>query len=305
MQPLISYRDRKYRATTQKMSITYFKLQDNPNDFRVGVIGSRKIPYILDFSVSTLNVTCTCPDFQNRESKPICKHMLFIISLSNQKSIFNNLSLHIELKNETIISLIRTSLIAIIDKKKLNSELDESNTVSIERDDFCSICMCDLDNKIEKCSVCSHVMHIQCVTGWWELSSRWNLNKGKCPYCKDPRGFSHIKYMDDDPWKNFDFSIEAQAPGAPAPEASQPLEAPAPEAAQPLESLNDQLIIETQNHSFFNLFQQMRILLEHINIMRNSNITNPEIQNLESNLQSLNDEHNIIQNAFESQREQS
>ena len=123
----ISYRDRKYRATTQQMNITYFKLQDNQTDFRVGVIGSRKIPYILDFSVSTLNVTCTCPDFQKRESKPICKHMLFIISLSNQKSMFNNLTSHIELKNETIISLIRTSLMAIIDQKKLSSDLSESN----------------------------------------------------------------------------------------------------------------------------------------------------------------------------------
>jgi hypothetical protein len=393
MQHFINYRDRKYRATTQKMSITYFKLQDNPKDFRVGVIGSRKIPYILDFSVSKLDVTCTCPDFQNRESKPICKHMLFIISLSNQRSMFNNLTSHIELKNETIISLIRTSLIAVIDKKKLSSELDESNTVSIERDDFCSICMCDLDNKIEKCSVCSHVMHIQCITGWWELSSRWNLNKGKCPYCKDPKGFSHIKYMDEDPWKNFDFSLEASAPEAqsievpapeaqaleapapeaqaievpapeaqaleapapeapaqeapapeaqaleapapeapaeeapaeeaPAPEAqaievpapeAQALEAPAPEASndQILDAFRDQLILENQNevsnienHSWINrtMFRQIQILLEHISRMRNLNITNPEIQNLEANLQSLNDEHNMIQNAFQSERE--
>ena len=318
MQPFTRYRDRKHKATTQQMSITYFKLQDNSKDFRVGVIGSRKIPYILDFSVSKLDVTCTCPDFQNRELKPICKHMLFIISLSNQTSMFNNLTSHIELKNETKISLIRTSLMAVIDKKKLNSELDESNTVSIERDDFCSICMCDLDNKIEKCSVCSHVMHIQCVTGWWDLSSRWNLKKGKCPYCKDPRGFSHIKFMDEDPWKNFDFSLEvpaseAQALEVPAQEA-QALEVPAPEASddQILDAFRDQLILEnqnevsnTENHSWINptIFRQIQILLEHISRMRNLNITNPEIQNLESNLQSLNNEYNAIQNAFESESE--
>jgi hypothetical protein len=227
---------------------------------------------------------------------------------------------------------------AVIDKKKLNSELDESNTVSIERDDFCSICMCDLDNKIEKCSVCSHVMHIQCVTGWWDLSSRWNLNKGKCPYCKDPKGFNHIKYMDEDPWKNFDFSLEVPAPEAqvlevpaqeaqalevpaqeaqslevPAPEA-QALEVPAPEALddQILDAFRDQLILEnqnevsnTENHSWINptIFRQIQILLEHISRMRILNITNPEIQNLEANLQSLNNEYNAIQNAFESERE--
>ena len=338
MQPFIRYRDRKHKATTQQMSITYFKLQDNSKDFRVGVIGSRKIPYILDFSVSKLDVTCTCPDFQNRESKPICKHMLFIISLSNQTSMFNNLTSHIELKNETKISLIRTSLMAVIDKKKLSSELDESNTVSIERDDFCSICMCDLDNKIEKCSVCSHVMHIQCVTGWWDLSSRWNLNKGKCPYCKDPKGFSHIKFMDEDPWKNFDFSLEVPAPEVPALQVPAPeaqalevpapevpafevpapevpaLEVPAPEALddQILDAFRDQLILEnqnevsnTENHSWINatIFRQIQILLEHISRMRNLNITNPEIQNLESNLQALNAEHNIIQNAFQSEHE--
>ena len=300
MEPLIRYRDRKYRAITQKMSITYFKLQDNPKDFRVGVIGSRKIPYILDFSVSKLDVTCTCPDFQNRESKPICKHIFFIISLSNQFSIFNNLTSesHFELKNETKISLVRKSLMTIIDKKKLSSELDESNTVSIERDDFCSICMCDLDTKIEKCLVCRHVMHIQCITGWWDLSSIRNLNKGRCPYCKDPGGFSHIKFMDEDPWKNFDFSLEAPAQEAPAQEALA-------QEALAQEAPNDQLIIEMQNHSWINMFRQMQILLEHISIMRNLNIMNPEIQNLESNLQALNAEHNIIQNAFQSEREQS
>lgn len=210
------FRDhRKYKATTQPMSITYFKLQSNGTDFRVGVIGARKIPYILDFCQSTMNITCTCPDYEKREHKPLCKHMLFIVNLSNQRNMFNNLTRHDELKDAAKLTQIRESIMTIIDQKKINAELQESNTVSIERDDFCSICMCDFDEgKIEKCSVCAHVMHIPCIISWWDLSNRWNSLKGKCPYCKDPRGFSHIKQVDEDPWRNFDFSNGSEAPVA-------------------------------------------------------------------------------------------
>ena len=47
MQYPLEIDNRKYRAQTQPMKITYFKLHDNQIDFRVGVIGSKKIPYIL------------------------------------------------------------------------------------------------------------------------------------------------------------------------------------------------------------------------------------------------------------------
>jgi hypothetical protein len=210
MQAQYRRNDRKYKAITQQMSITYFKKHDNDIDFRVGVIGSRKIPYILDFCQSSMNITCTCPDFQQREYKPICKHMLFIINLSDQKAMFNNLLTYIELKDPAKLKIIRDSLMAVIDKKKMEANSSESNTVSIERDDYCSICMCDLDTKIEKCSICSHVMHISCIVSWWNMSNSWNGNKGKCPYCKDLRGFSHIKKIDEDPWKLFDFHIASE-----------------------------------------------------------------------------------------------
>ena len=162
MQPYRSIvQDRKYRASTQNMNITYFKLQDNQTDFRVGIIGSRKIPYILDFSQSSMNITCTCPDFEKREHKPLCKHMLFIINLSNQKTMFNTLTSYDQLKDSTKLSVIRDSLIAIIDQKKMIADLSEGNTVSIERDDFCSICMCDLDTQIDKCY--AYFMHHKLV----------------------------------------------------------------------------------------------------------------------------------------------
>ena len=281
------YRSRKYKATTQLMSITYFKLQDNKIDFRVGVIGSRKIPYILDFCQSTMNITCTCPDYEKREHKPICKHMYFIVNLSNQTNMFNNLTCHDELKDVTKLTQIRQSIMAIINHKKLGSELEESNTVSIERDDFCSICMCDLDEgKIEKCSVCVHVMHIPCITNWWDLSnssSGSNRNNGRCPYCKDPRGFSHIKQNDNDPWNKFDFNYGASEAQPSAEEQGQA------EIQPVLEEIPPAPEVEQNMHIFGN--------------PPFPNVDDPNIQFLFSRLNLLAQEYNDIQNAFEAQAE--
>ena len=286
-------RDRKYRATTQHMSITYFKLQDNQTDFRVGVIGARKIPYILDFCQSTMDITCTCPDYQNREHKPLCKHMLFIVNLSNQRNMFNNLTRHDELKDVAKLTDIRQSIMAIIDQKKLSAELGESNTISIERDDFCSICLCDFDGEhIEKCSVCSHVMHIQCIISWWNLSSRWNSIKGKCPYCKDSRGFSHIRKDSEDPWHNFDFSNGSEAADQQVPELLLPA------ANQPI---FDVVIGNPPSQS--EMIDQLRQTLAFINRFGNLHVNDPHIQNLNSRLESLQQEHDAIQNAFQAQPE--
>ena len=295
-----SYRDRKYRATTQPMSITYFKLQSNDTDFRIGVIGARKIPYILDFCPSTMNITCTCPDYEKREHKPICKHMLFIVSLSNQRNMFNNLTRHDELKDVAKLTQIRESIMAIIDQKKLSTELQESNTVSIERDDFCSICMYDLnEGQIEKCTVCAHVMHIQCIISWWDLSSRWNSLNGKCPYCKDPRGFAHIRQVDEDPWKNFDFSngseaVQQQQVPEQLPLAEEAVVQEVPEQLPPVEEV-DQSIVQSRM-----INQTLAFILDRF---RNFNVNDPHIQNLGSRLESLQQEHDAIQNAFQAQSE--
>jgi hypothetical protein len=303
MQPL-RYRDRKYKATTQPMSITYFKLQDNNTDFRVGVIGARKIPYILDFCQSTMNITCSCPDYEKREHKPLCKHMLFIVNLSNQRNMFNNLNHHNELKDVAKLTQIRESIMAIIDQKKLSAELQESNTVSIERDDFCSICMCDFDEgQIEKCSVCAHVMHIPCIISWWELSTRWNSLKGKCPYCKDPRGFSHIKQIDEDPWKIFDFngSSAQEAADQQVPELLPPAqEAADQQVPEPMPPAQEAAVIGNPQFQI-GIINQLRQTLAFIDRFRNLNLNNPNIQNLDSHLELLQQENDAIQNAFQAE----
>ena len=294
-----SYRDRKYRATTQQMSITYFKLQENQIDFRVGVIGSRKWPYILNFCQSSMNITCNFTDFEKRQHKPLCKHMLFIVNLSNHQSMFNNLESLDELKNTIKLSAIRQNMMAIINHKKINSELEESNTVSIERDDFCSICMCDLDVQIEKCSVCAHVMHISCIKGWWELSPRWNNIKGRCPYCKDPRGFSHINYNAEDPWKLFDFHAALEAVVQPVQELLQPAEEA---VVQPVQELLPQPAEEAVVQPIVE-FRRINQLLLAIYGLRNIDLYNPYIQFLDSRLESLQQEFDAIQNAFQAQPE--
>jgi hypothetical protein len=291
------------------MSISYFKLQDNHTDFRIGVIGARKIPYILDFCQSSMSITCTCPDYEKREHKPLCKHMLFIVSLSNQRNMFNNLTRHDELKDAAKLTQIRESIMAVIDQKKLSAELGESNTVSIERDDFCSICMCDLDEgQIEKCTVCAHVMHIPCIISWWDLSTRWNSIKGKCPYCKDPRGFSHIRQDSEDPWHNFDFSngseaAEQQVPELLLPGAEEAAEQPVPELLLPAanQPIFDVVIGNPPYQS--EMIDQLRQTLAFINRFGNLHVNDPHIQNLNSRLESLQQEHDAIQNAFQAQPE--
>jgi len=189
---------------------------------------------------------------------------------------------------------------AIIDQKKLGAELQESNTVSIERDDFCSICMCDLnEGQIEKCSVCAHVMHIQCITSWWDLSSRWNSLNGKCPYCKDPRGFAHIRQVDEDPWKNFDFSngseaVQQQQVPEQLPLAEEAVVQEVPEQLPPVEEV-DQSIVQSRM-----INQTLAFILDRF---RNFNVNDPHIQNLGSRLESLQQEHDAIQNAFQAQSE--
>ena len=228
---------RKIRATTQNMCITFFKLQDNKIDFQVGVMGSKKKPYVVDSCDELQNITCSCPDFQKREFKPICKHMLFIIHLCKDKDLFENFTTYTYNKyiKRLQLSRIRRLLMMKITNKQIMLKSEALNQiVTIERDDFCSICMCDLDGKIEKCSICKHVIHDSCLKSWWELSH--NTKNSKCPYCKNPDGFTHIKNVTEDPWRLFDFEAPVEAPVAPPLEA--PVEAPveAPEEAAPVEA---------------------------------------------------------------------
>ena len=190
---------RKMRAISQDMKITYFN-SELDNSFSVGILGNRKLPYIIHFKSDS--VKCSCPDFIHRNV--LCKHIYFIINLSKNSIILNDVSNLTEIYDK--IPIIKQNLISVIDQKKLeSSDNNVHSTVSIERDDCCSICMSEFENKIEKCKQCSHVFHNECVLSWWNLPSSYG-SKGKCPYCRDPKGLEHILKEKIDPWSDFVFN---------------------------------------------------------------------------------------------------
>ncbi len=194
---------RRERATNENIKITFYQ-EETPTNFQVGVIGARKKPYILKFNPD--EVSCSCPDYFHRTIKPICKHIYFIIHLARNHLIFNTVNEITELKTEEKINIIRENLKAVIDQKKLEQNNTVSNTISIERDDCCSICMSELTGEIDKCRSCAHVLHMDCLRGWWDIRvNSWTNNKGKCPYCRHNSGFMHIFSEVEDPWEKFNF----------------------------------------------------------------------------------------------------
>jgi len=192
---------RKERATTQNMKITYYE-EESESNFKVGILGSRKVPYILHFHPA--NISCNCPDFERRGL--ICKHIYFVIHLARNYMIFNAVQELRDLKTEEKIKTIRNNLVDMIDKKKLENNNSESNTISIERDDCCPICCSDLEGRIEKCGQCHHCFHYLCLDSWWTLGSRYETIRGKCPYCRQENGLSHVDgVVETDPWAAFSF----------------------------------------------------------------------------------------------------
>lgn len=183
---------RKVGALSQDMKITYFD-DEFPQCFKVGVLGSRKIPYILDFSLN--KVGCSCPDYERK--KNLCKHIYFVIHLSKNIEIFDTINCLEDITQEKL-DQVRDHLKNIIDKKKLEKSI-KMNTICIERDDYCAICIQDLKENISKCQTCQHVIHDLCLNEWWKISK---IQDGMCPYCKDLKGFPQIEKTSD-PWDNF------------------------------------------------------------------------------------------------------
>lgn len=180
---------RKYRSKTENLKILNYESLDS--NFKVTVMGSRNKDYELNFNSD--KVTCSCPDYTFREEKPICKHIYFLLYLSDIR-IFNEITNLSDLSSDKI-SQIKENLLKVIGSKK------NITTPSIipERDDNCPICMDVLNSKIEKCSNCYHVMHIDCIKSWWGLSKQ----TGTCAYCRQ-KGMEHIS-NNNDPWIAFDF----------------------------------------------------------------------------------------------------
>lgn len=215
---------RKNKAASENMKITYFK-KESMVKCDVGVIGNRKIPYIINFGENS--VSCSCPDFKYKSQNYFCKHIYFIIGLSENKGILESIK---TLKNEDIkenIGQIMAKLEKVVDIKKMEKFNSMENRISIERDDCCSICMDSLERidseievngrmeikkcRIEKCKECQHVFHYDCINSWWKLLN-YCANFGKCAYCRHSYGLIHVGNPNADPWQNFDHTSIEVAP---------------------------------------------------------------------------------------------
>jgi len=195
---------RKERAKNQNIKITYFN--EEVDSYQVGILGSRRLPYLVKFTDTS--ITCTCPDFSFRTVAPICKHIYFIIHLARNNLIFNTVEKLEDLISPEKIATIKENLLSVIDKKKMEANNSLRNRISIERDDCCSICTGDLENNLEKCSACEHVLHLTCLESWWRSSPHLGVQMGKCPYCRNDHGFGHIFGRTQDPWDKFNFIQE-------------------------------------------------------------------------------------------------
>jgi hypothetical protein len=204
---------RKYQATRQSnMKIVNFT-HNTDNSFEVIIKGNRGITYDVFFSEHA--ITCSCPDFQKHTVKPICKHMFKLICLSENQDILNNSMLLTDLMNPQHLERILTSILRIIDIKKMERYGGPKNQISIERDEYCPICYGDFDENISTCSKCKHVFHTQCVRLSWN-SAAYNA-RGRCPMCRELNSFPelHGGNRNYDPWEIYNFP---PPPPAPVPE---------------------------------------------------------------------------------------
>jgi len=164
------------------------------NNFSFEIIGSRNKKYSVTFSGES--ITCDCPDHSFKKS--VCKHMFFIIDLSKNTQLFQLSSLS-DIQDK--VSDLFDSITDVIN----SSEKKVQSTIVINRDDHCSICHSEFEESdhLEKCGTCQHVIHIDCLRSWWNMSVILN-KEGKCPYCRSNNGFSHISKKREDPWILFE-----------------------------------------------------------------------------------------------------
>ena len=204
---------RKKSALLKGMHITSmddsFFLTDGSISF--GVIGHTKEGYVVSFSKD--NISCTCLDHIYRGHLGfVCKHIFFVIHLSKNNIIFDNTNYLKYLMNQSLIYIIRSSILKIIDiKKKEIQNVEQSVLHHPDRDSDCSICYESFKtnkmNKIQMCAVCKNSFHMHCIVTAWSYSSA----KGNCPYCRAKSTDNKLlcDNNENDPWSNFNFNIEA------------------------------------------------------------------------------------------------
>ena len=200
----ITFRKNKALRVSPMKIINFIKNDDG--SFIVSIKGVRGIPYQLFFSEQ--EITCSCPDYQKHSVKPICKHMFKCICLSENDDIFNNVMLLSDLMNPQYLGRILENIMRIVDIKKMARYGNPQNQISIERDEYCSICYMNFDTDIAECLECKHVFHQTCIRLSWSSAS--HLSRGKCPMCRAPNSFPQFGgFNNNDPWEIYNFQPPA------------------------------------------------------------------------------------------------
>ncbi len=209
----ITFRKNKALRVSPMKIINFTKNDDG--SFIVSIKGVRGITYQVFFSEQA--ITCDCPDYQKRSVKPICKHMFKLLCLSENDDILNNVMLLNELMNSQYLGRILENIMRIIDIKKMERYGNPQNQISIERDEYCSICYGDFDTDIAECSKCRHVFHQTCIRLSWSSAS--HLSRGKCPMCRAPNSFPQFGgFNNNDPWEIYNFPPPLVLAQEPVPE---------------------------------------------------------------------------------------
>lgn len=203
---------RKYRAKNENIKIAKFtQLTEEGTAFNIRVCGSRGVFYTINFSTS-FGAQCSCIDFQRRRKN--CKHIYFVIGMvAKEDTLFSSVSETPSFSSSELVNMCQrikaqVELLYSANVNIFEDEKKKEKELVIDRDDFCAICQTDLnlDEGLWKCQTCAHVMHKNCLEGWWNVSPEY---RDSCAYCRSKneppkkRHKSSSGFGENDPWSIF------------------------------------------------------------------------------------------------------
>lgn len=187
-----NYDARKYRGISQKLYLIESIDHEDYIKKEFVIMGSTGNVYTVTIDEKP---TCTCPDHKSRHNR--CKHIYFVLIkimgvTEIDKSSYSKKDLFDMFKNiPPVTDLLKVSADL---KNKYNQLLDTTSAdKSKDIDDFCPICLDELNNGEELLTCKSHCgrhVHKDCF-------SMYNKNgkRSKCIYCKNNMFSNESEYI--------------------------------------------------------------------------------------------------------------